>query len=93
MSNDNASPATLDSPLVKKNKYQRDIEQARLEGERDGRKQGHTDLIDWLQERYMAADAPARGSVEANAILKLAREASEHFAALDSRAAKKRRRS
>lgn len=85
MSNDKASPTPLDSPLVKKDKYHQDIERARDEGFQEGVKKGHLDVIDWLEKKYLAEDAPDRGTPEAQAILTLAREGADHFRSMDYR--------
>jgi flagellar biosynthesis/type III secretory pathway protein FliH len=52
---------------------------ARDEGYEDGLEKGRLEVLDWLQEKYLADDAPARGSKKAQALLQLAREAAEHF--------------
>jgi hypothetical protein len=97
MSNDNPSPSALASKAEARrranDKHSAEMARVREEGVREGIRLGHNDLVDWLQERYVDVRGPARGSAEANALLKLAREASLHFKELDARAANKRRRS
>lgn len=51
----------------------------REEGFNEGLEKGRQEIIDWLQNAYLKDPAPPRGSVEANAILKLARAAADHF--------------
>ena len=46
-------------------------------GRGEGRKLVRDEVIDWLQSKYMGPGRPDRGSVEAQAILKLTRELSE----------------
>lgn len=55
-------------------KYHRDIIRARAEGVAEGRQIARKEAVDWLQHRYLADDAPDRGTPEASAILKLTRE-------------------
>jgi len=83
MSNDKISPALMDSPIVKKGKYQRDIETARAEGEHEGIKKGHTDCLDFLQNEYLKDGAPERNTPEAKAILILAHNLAAHLRGLE----------
>jgi len=97
MSDDIASPSsvasTVNDPKAKKNRQDLELKKSRDEGFRDGVRTGHQDLIDWLQDRYMGSEGPERGTPQATALLTLARDASNHFKALDDRAKNKRRHS
>lgn len=48
-------------------------------GIREGRLQMQNVALSFLQDKYLSDDAPARGSVEAEAILTLARELNNHL--------------
>lgn len=57
--------------------YKRDIERARAEGRMEGRSEARKEILDWLQKEYMQPGAPERGSVEAKALLKVAKDFAE----------------
>lgn len=82
MSNDNMSSPTRVAQKVnaeKQSRHERDLEQSRRNGFREGLKKGHQDIVEWLQNAYLGPNSPNRGTPEAAAILKLARDASLHF--------------
>jgi len=47
-------------------------------GVEEGFNRGRKLSLDYLQEKYLGEDAPDRGTPEANAILTLARELTQH---------------
>lgn len=49
-------------------------------GVEEGFNRGRKLSLDFLQEKYLADDAPDRGTPEANAILTLVRELTQHLA-------------
>jgi hypothetical protein len=73
---DNITPASVfkTPEKVEAAKYHRDIVRARAEGVAEGRTLARKEVIDFLQEKYMAPDAPERGSDDAQFMLKLTRE-------------------
>lgn len=88
MSNDNnPSPVDvgkkLNNPLVKKSRQDQAIKRAEQVGFQKGLERGRREIIDWLQVAYTGPNAPDRGSVEGDAILKLTRDATLHFRGLD----------
>ncbi len=48
-------------------------------GIKEGKRIMARDMVTWLEHKYMAPDAPDRGTPEAEAILKLTRELSEEL--------------
>lgn len=83
MPNDKPSPKSVqkvvDADAKKDERHRRDLVRVREEGFRDGQKKGRSEILDWLQDAYTGAEAPERGTPEAEAILELAREAAKHF--------------
>lgn len=55
------------------------IEKIREEGRLEGVQQGRVEILNWLEAKYIGPDQPDRGTPEANAILVLAREASDYL--------------
>lgn len=74
------------------NRLVEDLKRVRDEGFDEGLKKGRQEIVDYLQIAYLADDAPARGTPEAEAILTIAREASKHFRNLVEPQAKARKR-
>lgn len=63
-----------------KSVFAHDIERAKQEGFDEGLAKGRQEILDWLEHAYIKApNRPDRGSVEGEAILQLARDASNHF--------------
>lgn len=52
-------------------------------GLREGSLKMQNRALSFLQEKYMGTDAPTRGSVEAKAILELAKELSAHLKSIE----------
>lgn len=74
----NPTDVAKKSPVSRQN-YERDIKRARDEGYKDGLRKGRIEIIDLLEKKYLAPDAPARGSEKAKAILELTCDISEHL--------------
>lgn len=55
-------------------KYHRDIVRARAEGVAEGRSKARHEVVSFLQDRYLADDAPERGSAEAIGMLQLVQD-------------------
>lgn len=55
----------------------RQVEKLVEEAEHRGRVQGRLEILEWLEKKYLAPDAPARKSAAGEAILALASEAAK----------------
>ena len=55
------------------------LDHAQEVGRLEGVDQGRREILDWLQSRYLGENSPDRGSPEAQAVLTLAREASDYL--------------
>lgn len=51
-------------------------------GHEEGLKEGRLQILEWLEGKYFADDAPDRGTEEAKAILAVAREAGAYLRGL-----------
>ena len=80
MPNDKVSPSRVKKSIDsnKEDRYRQDLVRIREEGFREGLKKGHADVFEWLQNAYLS-DSVERNTPEADAILKIAREAGAHF--------------
>lgn len=57
----------------------------------EGLSEGRREILDWLQEKYLNdPDRPDRGTPEAEALLQLVREASQHISSLEKSATRKK---
>jgi hypothetical protein len=63
-----------------KSQFSRDLKKVRDEGFEEGLQKGRQEILDFLEHAYLEApDRPARSTPEAQAILQVARDASQHF--------------
>ena len=76
MAESRVTPASVfkQGDKVEAAKYHRDIVTARAEGVAEGRTIARKEAVDWLQEKYLGDDAPARNTPEGDAILTITRE-------------------
>lgn len=80
MSNDKVSPARVKKVIDdhRPERLHQEMVKIRQEGFQEGLKKGHQDIFEWLQSAYLN-DSVERGTPEADAILKIARDAGTHF--------------
>lgn len=62
-----------------KSQWTRELKRARDEGFDEGLAKGRQEILDWLEAAYLGPDGPDRSSPKGEAILQLARDASQHF--------------
>ena len=62
-----------------KSQWTRELKRARDEGFDEGLAKGRQEILDWLEAAYLGPKAPDRDSPEGQAILQLAKDASQHF--------------
>ena len=67
----------------------KEMAKIRDEGYFEGVKKGHNDLLDMIEQKYMAPDV-ARGSERGQAILDVARECTRDIRLLEEKTKKKR---
>lgn len=77
-----------------KQEMQRQVTDAHAQGFAEGRTAGRQEVLDWLEKRYITPgpDRPDRGSVEAKAMLELAKEASLYLKGLEPKQRKGRKK-